>query len=429
MTYDQALQYLYGLRQFGLKLGLEGTRALAAAVGNPQQRLQFIHVAGTNGKGSTCAFLESICRTAGLRTGLYTSPHLVSFTERIQVNRVPIQAAEVASRTAGIRDVIQAAGGEHPPTFFEVVTVLALQHFADAGCDVVIWETGLGGRLDATNIVTPLASVITQIGLDHQQWLGDTPSKIAAEKAGIIKSGVPVLTSATGPDVLEVLRRTATDLGSPWTELEPGAESRVLGDMQPSLVGSHQRRNAALAVMTVRHLTRALGEGITEAAIATGISRTVWAGRLQRVNWRNSEVWVDGAHNEDGALALSRSVQELNLGHANSTLVFGALGDKDWIRCWSILQPWFERTILLQVENDRAVPTERMLEECRRVCPDARIECGGRLRDLLLKPEIPKRLLITGSLYLVGEALDVMGLLPANPSGLERGQSDWRSNA
>src|SRR5580698_10216859 len=181
MTYPQAIQFLYGLRLFGAKFGLENTFKLAALVGNPQEQLRFIHVAGTNGKGSTCAMLESIYRAAGLRVGLFTSPHLVSFRERIQVDRELISESEV-TRLVGELQRLSDTAGETPavgrrdagPTFFEFVTVMALRYFAEQKCDLVIWETGLGGRLDATNIVTPLASVITNIGYDHQQWLGDT---------------------------------------------------------------------------------------------------------------------------------------------------------------------------------------------------------------------------------------------------------------
>src|SRR5687767_2237627 len=235
MIYPEAIKFLYELQLFGAKLGLENTFKLAALAGNPQERLRFIHVAGTNGKGSTCAMLESIYRTAGLRVGLFTSPHLVSFRERIQVNREWIGEADVVRLVAELRALVAAGilpavepgvapggttiersslleklrvgpGGKMPPstsggtpdatggldahpTFFEVLTVMALRYFAEQKCDLVIWETGMGGRLDATNIVSPLASVITNIEFDHQNWLGATREQIAVEKAGIIKPG------------------------------------------------------------------------------------------------------------------------------------------------------------------------------------------------------------------------------------------------
>src|SRR5215467_5189998 len=196
MTYAEAVRFLYSLRFFGAKFGLTNTFKLAALAGDPQEKLRFIHVAGTNGKGSTCAMLESIYRAAGLRTGLFTSPHLVSFGERIQVNRQHISEQEVVQQVQELQPPLQQFPAEEHPTFFEVVTVMALRHFAAQKCDLVIWETGLGGRLDATNIVTPVASVITNAQYDHQQWLGETLALIAAEKAGIIKRGVPVITSA-----------------------------------------------------------------------------------------------------------------------------------------------------------------------------------------------------------------------------------------
>jgi dihydrofolate synthase/folylpolyglutamate synthase len=180
MTYADAIQSLYDLRLFGAKFGLENTVRLAALAGNPQDRLRFIHVAGTNGKGSTCAMLESIYRAAGLRVGMFTSPHLVSFAERIQVNRQFISEPEVVRLVNRLQKPLKEFPEDHHPTFFEMITVMALIYFAEQNCDLVVWETGLGGRLDATNIVSPLASVITNIGIEHSEWLGDTVEQIAA---------------------------------------------------------------------------------------------------------------------------------------------------------------------------------------------------------------------------------------------------------
>src|SRR6267378_2270801 len=238
MTYSEAIQFLYGLRLFGLKLGLENTFKLAALAGNPQEKLLFIHVAGTNGKGSTCAMLENIYRAAGLRVGLFTSPHLVSFRERIQVNRQLISEADVVRLVAELREqcgtgfqpvsIVKSPGPEQGdrrdacPTFFEVVTVMALRYFAEQQCDLVIWETGMGGRLDATNIVTPLASVITNIQFDHEKLLGETLEKIACEKGGIIKPRVPVITATDSPEALEVIQPIARQNCAPVTVLESG---------------------------------------------------------------------------------------------------------------------------------------------------------------------------------------------------------------
>src|SRR5664279_1306589 len=252
MTYPEAIQFLYGLRWCGAKLGLSNTFKLAALAGDPQNQLRFIHVAGTNGKGSTCAMLESIYRTAGLRVGLFTSPHLVAFGERIQVNRRVISQRDTGRLVGEIRSLLQEgwrASATHPlgsssapeaaaaelanphssaehPTFFEVVTIMALRYFAEQECDLVIWETGLGGRLDSTNIVTPLISVITNIQYDHQTWLGETLGSIAAEKAGIIKPGIPVVTAAEGEEALQVIVETARRQNAPLTTLLPTETQR-----------------------------------------------------------------------------------------------------------------------------------------------------------------------------------------------------------
>src|SRR5437868_7522762 len=215
ISYSESIEFLYGLRWFVAKFGLSNTLRLAELIGNPQNQLRFIHVAGTNGKGSTCAMLEAIYRAAGLRVGLYTSPHLVSFAERIQVNRELIPESDVVRFMNELRPLMNLFPADTTPTMFEVITVMALRHFEEQRCDLVIWETGLGGRLDATNIVTPLASVITNIGWDHQQWLGDTLDKIAAEKAGIIKPGVPVITGAAPGRGLEVIEDAARKTRAP----------------------------------------------------------------------------------------------------------------------------------------------------------------------------------------------------------------------
>jgi dihydrofolate synthase/folylpolyglutamate synthase len=219
VTYSEAIQFLYGLRLFGAKFGLENTFKLAALAGHPQEKLRFIHVAGTNGKGSTCAMLESIYRAAGLRVGLFTSPHLVSFRERIQVDRKLVSENEVVRLVAELQPLLNQFPPDHHPTFFEVVTVVALKFFAEQKCELVIWETGLGGRLDSTNIVTPLASVITNIALDHEQWLGDTLAKIAAEKSGIIKPGISVVTATDEPEALTVIEKTAWEKKAPLLKI------------------------------------------------------------------------------------------------------------------------------------------------------------------------------------------------------------------
>src|SRR4051812_48549110 len=266
MTYPEAIQFLLNLRRFGATFGLANTLKLAGLAGDPQKRLRFIHVAGTNGKGSTCAMLESIYRAAGLKTGLFTSPHLVSFCERIQVNRKPILEQDVVRLATEIQPLLKESSADAHPTFFEAVTVMALKYFAEQKCDIVIWETGLGGRLDATNIVTPLASVITSIDLDHEKWLGHTITEIAREKAGIIKPGVPVFTLADTEEAWSVIRETAQRNNAPIHHLERKY-------MWPSsLIGPHQLDNSGLAVM----VAKTIPPPIDDATIGAALQNVTW---------------------------------------------------------------------------------------------------------------------------------------------------------
>src|SRR5437667_2640561 len=282
MTYTEAIQFLYSLRWFGTKLGLSNTLKLAEFAGNPQRQLRFIHVAGTNGKGSACAMLESIYRSSGLRVGLFTSPHLVSFRERIQVNRQPVSEEDLVKLFEHLQPLLQHFPNDSHPTFFEVVTLMALSYFAQQECDLVIWETGLGGRLDATNIVTPLASVITSIALDHEKWLGNTIDQIAAEKAGIIKPGLPVITSATVGRGLETIAAVARDLHSPLIAVDPNDAARPpLNAIQLPLPGEFQKLDAALALATVRVLAALLP--VSDKLVRQGLSSVYWPGRMQLV--------------------------------------------------------------------------------------------------------------------------------------------------
>ncbi len=304
MTYPEAIQFLYGLRLFGAKFGLEDTFKLAEQASNPQKRLRFIHVAGTNGKGSTCAMVENIYRAAGLRVGLFTSPHLVSFRERIQINRQYISEADVVRLVEQLTPLLASFPQDHHPTFFEAVTVMALRYFAEQKCDLVIWETGLGGRLDATNIVTPLASVITNIGIEHSEWLGDTIEKIAFEKSGIIKTGLPVITTATTGHGLETIVAVARERNAPLTVISLSEMNRPpLNGLQLPLHGPHQRLNAALATAVVRTLASQIA--VSDEALRTGLTTVEWPGRMQRIRTASGQtILLDGAHNPDGAEAL-----------------------------------------------------------------------------------------------------------------------------
>ena len=453
MSYPEAIQFLYGLRLFGAKFGLENTFKLAALAGNPQEKLRFIHVAGTNGKGSTCAMLESIYRATGLRTGLFTSPHLVSFRERIQVNRQLISETEVVRLVEELLPLLKQFPADHHPTFFEVVTVMALKFFAEQKCDLVIWETGLGGRLDATNIVTPLASVITNIALDHQQWLGDTLAQIAAEKAGIIKPEIPVVTATDEPEALAVIEKTAREKNAPLVKNNSREGRRVAVPnqnqfgltRQPSqvenlpLIGEYQKINAALALAAVEILQKQIP--VSDEKIRAGMAGVNWPGRLQLIQRPDGQkILLDGAHNVAGAYALRETLRggapstdsaclknepcraEAVLG-VPSALILGVLQDKDWRHICETLAPLAARIFTVPVASERAADANELAGACRAANPSAEVLACANLAEALNNTANEEFVVITGSLYLVGEALELLGLSPAAES--ERRLNEW----
>ena len=385
MTYLAALEWLYGSQLHGIKLGLEPIRRLCdglglAGGGGPV----FIHVAGTNGKGSVCAMIDAICRSAGLRTGLYTSPHLVTFRERIRLDGGQISERDVAAGLSDIRDI--SADWEHAPTFFEIATALALAWFRGQRAQVAVLETGLGGRLDATNVVTPAVSVLTPIGLDHMHYLGTTITAIAAEKAGIIKPGVPVVSAPQSPEARAVIERTAAErdcvchfIGEPWM------------DSPVALAGSHQRWNARLAITALD----VAGMDAGKAAITRGLAGVQWPGRFQRIGAR---IVLDGAHNPDAAARLAETWRE-EFGGEKATLILGAMRDKDVRAICAALRPIAARTIAVPVQNPRAcTPLE--------LCEIAQGEPAASIAAALASAERHReRILIAGSLFLVGEVL------------------------
>jgi dihydrofolate synthase / folylpolyglutamate synthase len=430
MTYAEAIQFLYGLQIFGANFGLENTCKLAALAGDPQEKLRFIHVAGTNGKGSTCAMLESIYRAAGLRVGLFTSPHLVSFRERIQVNRQLIPENQLVRLVEEIQPLLKEFPDDNHLTLFEVVTVMALKFFAEQKCDLVIWETGLGGRLDATNIVTPLASVITNIGFDHQQWLGEALEKIAAEKAGIIKPETPVITAAGAPEALAVIEKVAREKNAPLTKVN--LESRIQNP-ESSLLGEHQKLNAALALATVEALQKQIP--VSEKPIQTGLQNVNLPGRLQLIqNSVGQKILLDGAHNADGAKVLRAALEKYFSGE-KLVFIFGALVDKQWPEICKTLAPLTSKVFTVPVASARTADAQELATAFRSANPAAEVFACNSLSEALEKSGSPGRslhqsqslIVITGSLYLVGEALEQLGFSPAN-SG-ERALNEWTAQA
>lgn len=421
MTYPEAILFLYNLRVFGTKLGLENTLELARLAGNPQQDLRFIHVAGTNGKGSTCAILESIYRADGHKTGLFTSPHLVSFTERIQVNRVCISEGDVARNTERLIELLGGADLSRwtfRPTFFEFVTVMALLYFRERECSIILWETGMGGRLDATNIVHPLATIITNVQLDHQQWLGSTLAEIAAEKAGIIKPGVPVITGAEGP-ALEVVRAMAEAKNAPLRMVTPPVNLPC----EVSLRGEHQRFNAAVALAAVEAVNGEIA--VPASAIKEGLRTVDWSGRLQLVRRGECEVLLDGAHNTDGAKTLREAVLS-QFQDRKIALVLGLFRDKPWEEICRLLVPLATRVLLVPLHSERTVDVTEVQQFCIQNWPEKRIELfesAGKALESAIMVSRERFVLVSGSLHLIGEAMEWLHIHPGERS--ERLLNEW----
>lgn len=398
MTYPEAIAWLYELRLLGSKLGLDNPRALAAHAGNPHERLRFIHVAGTNGKGSVCAMLESICREAGMKTGLFTSPHLLSFRERIQVNRQPVSEPQVVRLVECLQALLKNFPADRLPTFFEVVTVMALEHFAREEVDIVLWETGLGGCLDATNIVTPLASVITPIDLDHQQYLGDSLEQIAAEKAGIIKPGIPVFSAPQESPAEAVLQEHAREANAPLIV--------TTGEEPVALLGRHQRQNAALA----KRVAQTVWPEIAEANITDGLAKVQWAARAQCFEMDGRKVVIDAAHNPASAEAFADVLQEDFAGN-RPTLLLGMLADKNWDSIVATLAPLADRVVCVPVNSERGLKPDQLAGAARAHC--AEVECAGSVSAGWELVRSDPLVAVTGSLYLIGEVMDALGLADA----------------
>ncbi len=419
LSYAGALKFLYSLQLFGANFGLERVRKLAELSGNPQEKLRFIHVAGTNGKGSTCAMLESIYRAAGLRVGLFTSPHLVSFRERIQLNRQLISEKELIQLVRKIQPWLKEFSAENHPTMFEVVAVMALVFFAEQKCDLVIWETGLGGRLDATNIVTPIASIITNIAFDHTQWLGDTLGKIAAEKAGIIKPGVPIITAEDKLEALNVLEETARRNNALLVQI---AEPSTF-NLQPltSLIGEHQKQNAALALATIEVLQKQIP--ITPKQIQTGLKKVYWPGRLQLIERGAQKILLDGAHNLAGIETLCAALKKDASTFSAVTLIVGLLGDKDWRPMCQLLAPLAAEIFTVPVSSERTADAHELAKVFRAANPAAKTVVLKNLLAAINASKDRPFVVIAGSLYLIGEALELLG--DASESASERGLNEW----
>ncbi len=416
-AYQQSLDYLYGLEKFGMIFGLTQVERILKAIGDPHREIQAIHIGGTNGKGSTAAMIASILQKEGYRVGLYTSPHLIQFTERIKVNGKEIEKEEVAALAEWMRERIEEAGITPPFTFFDFTTAMALYYFSKKIVDLAILEVGLGGRLDSTNVVDPLLSIITNISKDHEAYLGKSILKIAGEKAGIIKKGRPLITAATQPHVLRLFSKICREKGSPYFRV--GKEFRYIsteaGDfhyeglhrklwgLHLNLKGFHQVINATTALGAMEVLED-LGYPVSVDAMVEGLREVDWPGRLEIVT-SSPKVVLDGAHNPAGALVLRESLKKA-FQYQHLILLIGVLKDKDFESILHLLTPLADHIILTKPNNDRAAPPSLLKKALGK---------NGKRAEIIedLKEAIERGLsitgqedllCITGSLYTVGEA-------------------------
>ncbi len=421
VDYPEARAWLDSLITRGIKLGLERPRAHAARLGDPQKKIPAVVIGGTNGKGSTLAFLASLALANQTKIGQQTSPHLRSPRERIKVDDREISPAAFAAALAAVRETADAAD---PPTYFEAITLASFVHFEKAGVGLALHEVGLGGRLDCANLVDPVLSIVTSIGHDHMEFLGPTLTRIAREKAGIFRPGLPALTGARDPEALAALRAAADEIGAPleildeiasWREDDDGAiRFRVAGEDFPplrlALNGEHQKRNAALALRAAQRLrARGLAGPAGHAESAFALAR--WPGRLQP--FFNGKLWLDGAHNGESAAALAEFVRGLP---APRRLLFGVMRDKAIAELAGALFPVFDEVWLVKTryargaapDEIRAALPESLAGRVAREFPDP----DGALAASGVRPggfTPPDRLtVIAGSLFLVGEALEFL---------------------
>jgi dihydrofolate synthase/folylpolyglutamate synthase len=417
-TYQSCLNSMYSLRRFGIKMGLATIRKILAGLGNPQNTYNCIHVAGTNGKGSVASSLASILNQAGYKTGLYTSPHLVRFNERIQVNNRPITNKNVM---ASYQTIHKIHHGDREPTFFEFATVMAFNEFASQNVDWAVIETGMGGRLDATNIIRPKVSIITNISVEHRDYLGDTLEQISGEKAGIIKYRTPVITGIRQPKALAVVKNKATEKSAPLYRF--GKDFKVRRNaagtfayhgiettwrhLQTGLSGRHQVDNAALVLAACEMLNKR-GAKISLDHIKAGLLKNRWPGRLEVVASR-PRIILDGAHNFIAARNLGRFLSR-NYSDRKITMVIGILDDKPYNAMLKCLLPTAHRVILTRAKINRAMEPEKLEPIARKSTSKVKIVTGVRQALEHAMKTTPKKdiICVAGSLYVVGEAKEFL---------------------
>jgi dihydrofolate synthase/folylpolyglutamate synthase len=417
-SYHRCLKNMYGLQRFGIKLGLSTIRKILSGMGNPQDMYNCIHVAGTNGKGSVASSLASILNHAGYKAGLYTSPHLVHFNERIQINNRPISNSNVVASYNAIKN---AHHGEREPTFFEFATVMAFFEFARQKVDWAVIETGMGGRLDATNIIRPRVSIITNISVEHREYLGNTLEQISGEKAGIIKSRRPVITGIRQKKALAVIENKAAEKSAPLFRLGKdfkvrrtvsgtfsyhGIEANWQG-LQTGLSGSHQVDNAALVLAACEILNQS-GANLSLDHIKAGLIKNRWPGRLEIVSVK-PRIILDGAHNFMAARNLARFLSA-NYDKRKVTMVIGILDDKPYRAMLNCLLPTASQVILTRAKINRAMEPQKLEPIAKKIIPRVTIIPDVKLAlEHAIKTASPDDIIcVAGSLYVVGEAKEAL---------------------
>jgi dihydrofolate synthase/folylpolyglutamate synthase len=403
------LAYLFGLGQFGVKFGLDNMRAIVARMGHPERAFRSVHIAGTNGKGSVAAMLDAVLRAAGHRSARYTSPHLIDLTERFVVDGRAVSPAALADTVALVRDAVEGLRAEGTlaaqPTFFEVTTAVAFELFRTAGVEIAVVEVGLGGRLDATNVITPEVAALTSIALDHQRHLGSTLGDIAREKAGIIKPHVPVVIGALPAEARIAVEEIARGREAETVE----ASLSELGSRPVGLPGAHQRSNAAVALKVLQILDRR-GIRVSPDAIDTGLANVVWPGRLDRRRLPDGrELLLDAAHNPAGAEALSAYLGSLP--DDKRPLVFAAMRDKDIPGMFAALLPYVSSLVATRATNPRSADPATVASQARSVAPSLSIAVEPSVGAALDAAwDMSPRIVVAGSIFLLGDVMKQLGL-------------------
>ncbi|RDY25109.1 bifunctional folylpolyglutamate synthase/dihydrofolate synthase [Romboutsia weinsteinii] len=422
MNYQESLKYIAESHKFGVRLGLDNSIKLLELLGNPHKNLNIIHVAGTNGKGSTCSFVSNILREGGYKVGLYTSPFLETFTERIRVNGENIPQEDVARIITIIKEKIEimVEEGYYNPTEFEIVTAMAFYYYNEQNVDFVALEVGMGGRYDATNVIeNSLVSVIVSVSLDHVGILGDTVSKIAYEKAGIIKENGASIVYKQSKEAEDVIKEVCKEKNAMYIEVpfdsvevkKSDIYSQIYSctigeeeydDLEIRLIGDHQINNSMMALSVIKYIKENKGIEISEEAIREGLIKTQWPGRIEKIS-ENPMFIIDGAHNEDGAKSLAKALEK-NFSGKQLTLLIGMLEDKDINSVLKILIPRFNRVITTTPDNPRAMNCEELAKKISEYVPNviSKPTIEEAVKYTLETSTLEDVIISAGSLYMIG---------------------------